>query len=182
MKVQVLKCPECKANLEIEEGRPSCYCQYCGCKIVIDTEEQTSTYNKNTTYTKRYINDADVIRAKNEDRKEIHNFRQSLILIGLLFLIPIGIFTGLYLNKAVAQNEGKISAGYYKDLIGEDVKTVEAHFQAAGFINIELIDLNDAGLAFWNDGKVTTISVGGNTDFDTLDWFEPDTEVVISYH
>ena len=67
-------------------------------------------------------------------------------------------------------------------MVGEDYKTVEAHFRAAGFTNIELIDLDDAGIAFWNEGKVETISVGGDTSFDSLDFFDPNTKVVISYH
>ena len=86
------------------------------------------------------------------------------------------------ISKGVAKSQGKIQAGYYKDLIGQDNKTVIAHFEAAGFENIEVIDLNDSGIAFWTDGEVVTISVGGDTNFDTFDWFEPDTKVIISHH
>lgn len=67
-------------------------------------------------------------------------------------------------------------------MIGEDYKVVVAHFEAAGFTNIELIDLDDSGIAFWKSEKVEMISIGGNTDFETTDWFSPDTKVVISYH
>ena len=67
-------------------------------------------------------------------------------------------------------------------MIGQSYETVVAHFEAAGFTDIELIDLNDSGIAFWNNGKVEMISVGGDTDFETIDWFSPDTKVVISYH
>lgn len=186
MKLKVLKCPECRANLEIEEGHTSCFCQYCGCKIVLDDEKQEYTINKNINVNKtihnRYTDDADVIRAKNEASKDSRDFKQVLVIMGILFLIPALIFGGLFLNKTINQGQGKISAGYYKDLVGEDYKTVEAHFKAAGFTNIELIDLNDSGIAFWNDGKVATISVGGDTDFESTDWFAPDTKVIISYH
>ena len=186
MKLKVLKCPECRANLEIEDDRTSCYCQYCGCKIILDSEKQGYTYNKNVnvnkTIHKRYTNDADVIRAKSEASKDSRDFKQLLTLMGLLLLIPIVVFVGFQINGAVSKHEGKINAGYYKDLIGKDYETVTAHFEAAGFTNIELIDLDDSGLAFWNEGKVDTISVGGDTDFESVDWFYPDTKVVISYH
>ena len=186
MKLKVLKCPECRANLEIEDDRTSCYCQYCGCKIILDSEKQEYTYSKNVnvnkTIHKRYTNDADIIRAKNEASKDSRDFKQFLTLMGLLLLIPIVVFVGFQINGAVSRHEGKINAGYYKDLIGKDYETVTAHFEAAGFTNIELIDLDDSGLAFWNEGKVDTISVGGDTDFESVDWFYPDTKVVISYH
>jgi len=104
------------------------------------------------------------------------------ILLVISLLILIAMSTGSYFNKSIAQSEGKISAGYYGDLVGKNYETVEAHFEAAGFTDIELIDLNDAGIGFWNDGKVEIISVGGDSSFDSTDWFLPDTKVVISYH
>lgn len=193
MQVKVLKCPECGANLEIEDGRTSCFCQYCGCKIIIEDGKQEYTTNKNInlikTIHKRYTDDADVIRAKadvirakNEGSEYKNGLKIAFVVIVLgMILIALGIGIPSLIDAA-NKNEGKIKAGYYKDLIGEDYKTVEAHFESAGFTNIELIELNDAGIAFWKEGKVKTISVGGNTSFDTLDWFEPDTKVVISYH
>lgn len=57
MKIQSLKCPECEANLEIEEEREFCFCQYCGCKIIIQ-DENKKTY--------RHIDEADVKRAETE--------------------------------------------------------------------------------------------------------------------
>lgn len=36
MKLISLKCPECNANLQIEEGHDKCYCQYCGAEITIN--------------------------------------------------------------------------------------------------------------------------------------------------
>ena len=46
MKLISLKCPECKADLNIEEGRKMCYCQYCGTRILIDDNSSTRTYLK----------------------------------------------------------------------------------------------------------------------------------------
>ena len=187
MKAKTLKCPSCGAAIDVDiQGRDSVFCSYCGQQIQLDNEKREFTYNKNVNVTKtihkRYTDDADVIRAKNEASNDSRDFKQLLIFFGIGFLIPALILGGLFLNKTISQAQGKISAGYYKDLIGEDYKTVEAHFKAAGFTNIELIDLDDSGVAFWNDGKVTTISVGGDTDFESIDWFAPDTKVVISYH
>ena len=188
MRLHKLTCPNCNGTLDMKvtEGTTSVFCPYCGQQFYLDDEHQRFTYNKNVTINKnihkRYTDDADVIRATHEANKDSKDFKQFLILWGLLALIPILIFGGLFLNKAVNQGSGKINAGYYRDLVGDDYKTVEAHFKAAGFTNIELIDLDDAGIGFWRNGKVKTISVGGNTQFESTDWFDPDTKVVISYH
>ena len=58
----------------------------------------------------------------------------------------------------------------------------DAKLDAAGFTNVELIDLDDSEGLFWIDGKIEAISVGSDTLFESTDWFDPDTNVVISYH
>lgn len=187
MKMERLNCPYCGASIDVNvQGRTNVFCSYCGQQIQLEDNKREFIYNKNVNVTKtihkRYTNDADVIRANNEEAKDKRDSKQLILIMCVAFLIPILLFGSLLLNQTINQAQGKISAGYYKDLVGEDYKTVEAHFKAAGFTNIELIDLNDSGIAFWNDGKVAIISVGGNTDFETVDWFDPDTVVVISYH
>lgn len=62
-----LECPSCGAELQIENGRKECYCSYCGKKIRIDdSNKYTVNINYNANVTNRIINDAEVIRAKNE--------------------------------------------------------------------------------------------------------------------
>lgn len=188
MKLKKLSCPNCNGKLDIKiaDGTSSVFCPYCGQRFFIEDNKQEYTINKNIninkTIHKRYTNDADVIRTKNEAKKNSRDFKETLIMMGIMFLIPGLLFGGLFLNKSINQAQGKISAGYHRDLVGKDYKTVKSHFEAAGFTNIELIDLENTGLAFWNEGKVDSISVGGNTSFESMDWFAPDTKVVISYH
>lgn len=124
-------------------------------------------------------NETEEVFKSNRSRND---FKYAIICLCIMALIPVGIFLGFFINKTVSESQGKISAGYYKDLVEEDYQAVEAHFRAAGFTNIELIDLNDSGLAFWKNEKVALISIGGNTDFESTDYFHPDTPVVISYH
>ena len=187
MKMKSLKCPSCGASIEVDiQGRNSVFCSYCGQQIQLDDEKREFTYNKNVNVTKtihkRYTDDADVIRAQTEAKENKNALITFAAIMGALALIAALRLGVPALIKAGNENAGNISAGYYQDLVGEDYKTVEAHFRAAGFTNIELIDLNDSGIAFWNEGKVETISVGGDTSFDSLDFFAPNTKVVISYH
>lgn len=188
MKLRVLKCPECRGDLEIEEGRSFCYCQYCGCKITLEDEEQKVAINKhinvtkNITHTNRRFDDAEMLRETNKEKED----KRSWIALLVLLIVALGLMLGpmlkIEIDNRIAQDSGKIHAGNCDDLVGEDYNVVRAHFETAGFTDIELIDLDDSGIAFWTDGKVEMISLGGDASFQSTDWFEPNTKVVISYH
>lgn len=71
-----------------------------------------------------------MLKEINRDKKDKRDNLVVLVCFLLLICmvaIPIIIMS---INKKVATNEGKISAGYYKDLVGEDYRIVEAHFEA----------------------------------------------------
>lgn len=188
MKLHKLLCPNCNGMLDmnISDTTKGVFCPYCGQKFYVDDEKKEYTINKNININKtihnRYTDDAEVERVRVDDKKDKRGWIFLAVLWGALAVIIIGVNLYFALAPKVAESQGKISAGYYRDLVGEDYETVAAHFEAAGFTNVELIDLDDAGLAFWNEGKVKTISVGGNTSFESTDYFDPDTKVVISYH
>lgn len=92
MKMISMKCPECKANLDIEEGRKYCFCTYCGTKIMIDDGSKTFTYKK---VDEARIKEAEIderIRLKElEIEKSKLGLRQWLIKlwIGIVILIAI---------------------------------------------------------------------------------------------
>ena len=186
MNMKTIECAYCGAAIEVDvQGRDSVFCNYCGKKIALNGENSVTknvNIKKDIKVHKRYTDDADVIRAQTEAKKDKNDLITFAAIIGAFALMAALILGVPALIKAGNENSGNISAGYYKDLVGENYKTVEAHFRAAGFTNIELIDLNDSGIAFWNEGKVETISVGGDTSFESLDFFDPNTKVVISYH
>lgn len=180
MKLNKLICPNCNAqlNIKLENGEEEIFCPYCGQKFLIDDEEKMINININ----KSTVDEAKIIREKNKEKEDKRNFVVLIITFLISILTLVIIWGGLQINKIVAEKEGKISAGSYIDLIGKDYKSVEAHLKAAGFTNIELIDLNDSGIMFWNNGKVETISIGGNTSFDTTSYFTKDIKIIISYH
>lgn len=57
VKFTSVKCPECGANLPIEEGRKKIFCSYCGTPIIMTDENE---------YTYRHIDEAEVKRAETE--------------------------------------------------------------------------------------------------------------------
>lgn len=44
MKLIAVKCPQCDATIDIDEQRKSCFCMYCGTKIILDDGSRTYTY------------------------------------------------------------------------------------------------------------------------------------------
>jgi len=58
--VTTLKCPECGATLNVEEGRTQCFCAYCGAKIMINNENE---------HIYRHIDEAKI--RESENRKQI---------------------------------------------------------------------------------------------------------------
>ena len=52
-----LKCPECGASLEVEEGRESCFCSYCGAKVVVNNDNE---------FVYRHIDEAGVKKAETD--------------------------------------------------------------------------------------------------------------------
>lgn len=59
MNVYSIKCPECGAELDVNEGRSSCFCSYCGTKILLDD----SVERKEVTH--RYVDEAEIVKSRN---------------------------------------------------------------------------------------------------------------------
>ena len=55
-----LVCPNCGANLEVDEKLSQCFCQYCGVKILLHNENEHVT---------RIVNEADLAWQENERRR-----------------------------------------------------------------------------------------------------------------
>lgn len=57
MKLISVKCPECGATLNIEEGREQAFCTYCGTKVLLHNENE---------YIYRHIDEAGVKQAETD--------------------------------------------------------------------------------------------------------------------
>lgn len=105
MKLISLKCPECKADLNIEEGRKTCYCQYCGTKILIDDNSFIHTYRK---IDEARIKEAEVDKAvrlkelelelvKEKRKQRSKNFK--MIVSGSLLLVSAFLLYRTFVDK-----------------------------------------------------------------------------------
>ena len=91
MKIIAYKCPQCGANLEIEQDRKEVYCSFCGTKLFIDDETRTMRIENNININKtiRYTDDAKVIREKNKlEMKKIEKKSDNMIyIVALVYFV-----------------------------------------------------------------------------------------------
>ena len=65
-----LKCPDCGAQLNIEQGRKEAFCSYCGAKIVVNNENE---------HIYRYIDEAALKRAETEHMVRMNEERRRAL-------------------------------------------------------------------------------------------------------
>lgn len=190
MKLQKINCPNCGGSLDmkINTNTKFIFCPYCGEQISVDDGKieyvitKNININKNINHTKRTIDDADVIRAKNEGMGD----KIALFIMILFFVVGFG---GLFIMWGIEEAEtksaieaGKISAGSDDDYVDEKYEAAVEQLETLGFTNIKTIDLDNSGIAFWNSGEVESISINGENNFYSTDYFEPDATIIIKYH
>ena len=98
-----VKCPQCGADLEIEDGRETAFCTYCGAKIIINDENR---------FTYRHIDDARVKHAETEqmvkmkqmemaEKKRVDALKTKVLKIKIsLALAAIGIILMIVGSKS----------------------------------------------------------------------------------
>ena len=72
MKLIAVKCPQCGADLQIEEDQRICFCEYCGCRILIDDVDERSEHAENNNSADRYIDETHVGEAELQNERERH--------------------------------------------------------------------------------------------------------------
>lgn len=193
MKLKKLNCPSCNGELDIKLNNENnfIFCPYCGQKFFVDTGKKERTVNKNininknVNYTRKSIDEADVIRAKTE-AKEKKNGWIFMIVCFFILVLDIGfLFFMAHLEEkeemqAIA--DGKLQPGIYSDYEDKNYEAVVEQFELMGFKNVSSVDLDDAGIAIWKSGKVESVSIGGKSNFSGSDYFDPNDPVIVSYH
>ena len=84
MELNELKCKNCGAKIELEEGKTEVTCKYCNTTFKVDDE-----YSKAYNYTKG------ILKAHNEQMQEFYNSREgklSKIIINIIIIIVFLIF------------------------------------------------------------------------------------------
>ena len=70
MKLIAVKCPQCGADLQIEEDQRICFCEYCGCRILIDDVDERSEHWENNNSADRHIDEKRGREAELQNERE----------------------------------------------------------------------------------------------------------------
>ena len=190
MKMTSISCPTCGAGIKIDiKGRDTLFCPYCGSQILF---EDDITISQNINIHTRHTNDAAVEKERRIDRQNEREHKEFVWLMTgfMLFLFVIQVTISLQgykddMAEKKAIEEGKIRLGVSSDDIEEDktkYQGVVSRLEASGFSNITTIDLDNAGIFTNRADTIDSISVDGETSFYSDDYYEPDANIIISYH
>ena len=88
-----VKCPQCEADLSIEEGRPFAFCTYCGTKVIIKDENEHIYRNIDEARIKESETER-IVRLRElelEEKEKTHERKTKMIAYGIaLAFVLIG--------------------------------------------------------------------------------------------
>lgn len=104
MKLEVLKCPDCGANIEFEEGAESCECEYCGAKVTL-APTQGNTNNSSDVF-KKITPPVNKLTGTKKNNKYQEGTVKSFVkkLFNALFIFNL-FFAGVGLIMAIADGD-----------------------------------------------------------------------------
>ena len=204
------RCPNCNAVLTPDFSRRSVMCEQCETLFPVSLFKQSDEEEKeNTTDTEQSDEKNETVQdaAENDDTpsetedeaeavKENINYTIPILIFTLIVAVAFCIGLNFYVQrqraeaKAIAMENGWISAGSSKDYKEKHYSEVEEELESLGFENIEIEEIEMFGLAkkiddkicnIFSLGLVTSVSIDGNEHFTKYDYFPPDSEIIIYY-
>lgn len=95
LKINSMRCPECGADLEYEEGREKMFCSYCGAQIVITNENEKIYRHIDEAAIKREETDRIIKLKKQEESEKINDQIYKMRMIKIKASIVIGVISGV---------------------------------------------------------------------------------------
>lgn len=186
----IVKCPYCGQNT----SDTAKFCRSCGASLSTkrkpDDPMRAISDRINHLLSPNKKNMSKDIGANTEKKmkSDSSDVLTMMILICAVMLILVGALASFRGSRGSFENKEETvykisvpkSSSYF---LNENYKDVQKILEGAGFTNIEFEVLDDL-VTGWvtSDGAVEKVSIGGYTSFSTSDRFEPDSEIVITYH
>lgn len=205
-----VKCPECNAPLEVEDGRKQIFCSYCGAKIKIENENEYIYHNIDEARVKQVETDHQFrmreleLEEKQQERalkgrKIAYTIAAIFAVIGIITIpIGVGVFPLMFamMIAICAYNAGEKAkkrrilspdqvqiSEKMRACVGQNYTRALALYRSAGFENVSALPLCDLNIfTASKNGQVSEISINGINDFEEGDVFLKTDNVSILYH
>lgn len=191
-----LKCPECGASIQVEDGRDKCFCTYCGAQLYLDDGTAKIMYHEIKEQTNRFVDEAKVKEAElklhkwkfmEERARQADSIKPGDIMKrGFIALVPL--LLGLMVLMAGIQISNFNHARNHEirvpisaeEMVGQDCTYIVKVLQDAGFQEITESEKQTDDPE--RDGQIISVSINGKTNFSSLNWFSSDAGVYIVYY
>lgn len=97
VKMISLVCPNCGAKLDVKNGTQTCFCTYCGSKIVI-SDDNNKTYTKNVNVNQTSYDRTEIEKIKLEHELKVQDEKREIkqSIVGLICLVIFYAFLVIY--------------------------------------------------------------------------------------
>lgn len=193
-----MECPNCHAKLEIEEGRKSAYCTYCGAKFLIEDDSTRTTILITRDEAEiAKINADKEIRLKSIERAERKEKEKrqrhkaviiaSIIIVLLCFMLPLFVKAAADIHQKEMEKEGRIYMVYSSDdMRGQPTETVVKRLKKLGFSDIEIqverpsTFEDQIDLLKYKKGDVIEVSANGSILY-AKHYYKRDVKLIVHY-
>lgn len=197
-------CPNCNAPIRWAGEREQGFCDSCGNRVIIEDGKIQIEITKEIT--KKFVNEARIKEAEAKEKTKLAKIendkaetKAAAITVAIVFpLLFIFIFVLIFNSERSEERErqqkieqeqqyielGKIRvATSADDLKKLNFNSVVASLNGLGFTDIETIPVYDVMTkSDINYNKIESISIAGDYDFRSDDFFFKTDKVVITYH
>lgn len=126
MKIVELKCPSCKAELEVDDGLDTFYCRFCGQKIMLDGMSETSLnarmQAKKMEHEERLAEKEMDLKKFESDKKatlELFKEKKELFLLPFIIILILLLFIMIELFPALSERSSKKQEEELQEIVDE---------------------------------------------------------------
>ena len=141
MKLIAVKCPQCGADLQIEEDQKICFCEYCGCRILIDDVDERSEHAENNNSADRHIDEKRGREAelqnererRREEERSRRRKRRRIILLVVLALIAYAVISARISTMKKKRLISSLTSSLSSKLEGTDAAVNDVYLSGKTF-------------------------------------------------
>ena len=185
-----LVCPNCEANLKIDDGLLTYICPYCGARILLkglsDGELEAKVNMAELEYKKYELRHKAIEKEKEYQRKRRSEIEdaQSMLIGSIALIVIIVLICGIFFFSEVIGDIATRTVSVplsSSDLLKLNHSEVHDVLSKAGFKKIDEIPI-DGKPGLFSKSDISSISINGKTSFIEGTTFPQKATIIITYY